>query len=107
VIIKLAGVLFSLFALSRVILRFREGRISWGMLLVWVFTWLSVIVFIIVPDNLSWLSKAIGIQRPLDLMLIGGLIMSFYLMFRVYVHVDEMRSDIVRLVRDRAIEDEF
>ena len=102
-IIEFFGVVFSLFALSRVVLRFREGRVSWGMMVVWSLAWLSIIVFIISPDLFGGLSKSIGIQRPLDFMLIVGLILSYYLTFRVYIHLEELRSDMAEVVRELAL----
>jgi small membrane protein len=101
--IGLLGILFSLFALSRVVLRFREGRISWGMMLVWVLVWLSIIVFILSPESFEGLSKSIGIQRPLDLMLIVGLVLGYYLTFRMYVYLEELRSDLATAVREVAL----
>jgi hypothetical protein len=102
-LIEAIGLLFSIFALSRAILRFREGRMGWGMMIVWCVAWLTIMLFIISPSGFEVLSKAIGIQRPLDLMLIGGLMISFYLMFRIYVFVEELRSDLAKVVREVAL----
>jgi hypothetical protein len=102
--IEAIGLLFSLFALSRVLLRFREGRMSWGMMLVWSIAWLSIMCFIVFPTSFEGLSRAIGIQRPLDFMLIVGLMISFYLMFRIYVYLEELRSDIAKVVREVALD---
>lgn len=103
-IIEVIGAGFSLFALSRVVLRFREGRISWGMMLVWALAWLSIIAFIVSPTSFEPVSKAIGIQRPLDLMLIIGLVLSYYLTFRVYIYLEELRQDMAKVVREVALE---
>jgi len=105
VLIEVLGVGFSLFALSRVILRFREGRLSWGMMLVWSVAWLSVIAFILAPTSFEPVSRAIGIQRPLDFMLIVGLVLSYYLIFRMYVYIGEIHSDIGKVVREVALMD--
>ena len=103
-LIEVLGLAFSLFALSRAVLRFREGRLSWGMLIVWSIAWISVIVFIVSPDKLEPLSKAIGIQRPLDLMLIVGVVLSYYLIFRVYIYLEELRYDMGKVVREVALD---
>ncbi len=103
-IVEVFGILFSLFALSRAVLRFREGRLSWGMLAVWSLAWLTVIAFILSPASFERVSKAIGVQRPLDLMLIAGVIFSYYLVFRIYIYVEEIRSDMAKVVREVALE---
>jgi len=102
--VEVLGILFSVFALSRVILRFREGRLSWGMMLLWSIAWLSVIAFVLTPTSFEALSKAIGIQRPLDFMLIAGVLLAYYLTFRVYIYLEELRSDLGKVVREVALE---
>jgi hypothetical protein len=102
-IIEVLGLGFSLFALSRVYLRFREGRISWGMMAVWSMVWLTSIAFILSPQSFGGFSSAIGVQRPLDLMFIGALIIAYYMTFRVYVYVEEIRSDMAQVVREVAL----
>lgn len=102
-IIEVVGFVFSIFVLSRVFLRFREGKISAGMFLVWTAVWFAVIVFIIDAESFTSLSNIIGIQRPLDLALIAGLILCYYLMFRIYVAVEDIRSDIAKVARQVAL----
>jgi small membrane protein len=103
-LIEVVGVVFSLFALSRVVLRFREGRISWGMMVVWCAAWLSIIVFTLSPAWFGGVSRSIGVQRPLDFMLIVGVVLSYYLTFRVYVYLEEIRQDMAKIVREVALE---
>jgi hypothetical protein len=52
------------------------------------------------------LSRSIGIQRPLDFMLIVGLVLSYYLLFRIYIYVEEIKSDIATVVREVALDRE-
>ena len=103
-LIQIFGFGFSLFALSRVYLRFREGRMSWGMMLMWSLTWVSIIVFTLSPASFESISKALGIQRPVDFMLIVGLIVSYYLTFRIYVYLEELRSEMAKVVREVALD---
>ncbi|MFH1055889.1 MAG: DUF2304 family protein [Candidatus Altiarchaeota archaeon] len=105
-IIEVLGLVFSAFALSRVFLRFREGKLSWSMLLLWSVAWLTVIAFLLSPSTFEPVSKVIGIQRPLDLMLVGGVILSYYLTFRIYVFLEELRSDVAEVVREISLRKE-
>ncbi|MBD3387372.1 MAG: DUF2304 family protein [Candidatus Altiarchaeales archaeon] len=100
------GIFFSAFALSRVVLRFREGRLSWGMMLVWSFAWLSIIAFLLFQNTFTSLSNAIGVDRPLDFMLIVGVMLSYYLTFRIYIYIEELKSDLAEVVREVAIKKE-
>lgn len=102
-IIGVLGVGFSVFALSRVFLRFREGKVSPAMLGVWVIIWVTVIAFIASPESFSPVSKGLGIQRPLDFMLIGAVVMSYYLLFRIYIKLEDIRSDMAKLSRHIAL----
>lgn len=98
--VEVFGGIFAFFALSRVVLRFREGKISWGMMLVWCAVWAAVLVFLLSPTSFEPISRGIGIQRPLDLMLVGGLVLSYYLNFRAYIHLEEVRADLAKVVRE-------
>lgn len=102
-LIEIFGLIFSLFSISRVILRFREGKLSWGMMILWCIVWLSVVAFLLSPDRFDFVSKAIGIQRPLDFMFIIGLLLAYYLTFRMYIYIEELRSDIATVVREVAL----
>jgi hypothetical protein len=105
-IVEVLGLVFCTFALSRVVLRFREGRVSWGMMIFWTLAWFIAMVFILNPVSFEPISKAIGIQRPLDLMIIAALMMGYYLTFRVYIYVEELRSDISKIASELALKEE-
>ncbi|MFH1403784.1 MAG: DUF2304 family protein [Candidatus Altiarchaeota archaeon] len=102
-VMTLAGILFSLFALSRVFLRLRDGRISPGMFLFWTISWVTVILFLLFTDQFEVLSKAVGIDRPLDFILVVSVLGAYYLTFRVYVYLEELRVDLAKIVRELAI----
>ncbi|MBU0761876.1 MAG: DUF2304 family protein, partial [Candidatus Altiarchaeota archaeon] len=104
-LIQVLGLVFSLFALSRVILRFREGKIQPTMFLLWVFVWVSTLVFVVSPESFTSISNLIGIQRPLDAAFVVGLVISYYLVFRLYILFEDMRSDLAKLVREIALQE--
>jgi hypothetical protein len=103
VIINVLGALAVLFAASRVFLRFREGKVSSAMFVVWTMIWVSALAFIISPTSFDSFSKLIGIQRPLDLALVAALIVSFYLVFRIHIFLEDIRLDVARLAREIAL----
>ncbi|HHQ44521.1 MAG TPA: DUF2304 family protein [Candidatus Altiarchaeales archaeon] len=105
-IIQAFGFLFALFALSRVYFRFREGKMARGMFFVWACVWSAVLAFLAYPSGFESFSKAVGIQRPLDFMFIFGLILVYYLNFRIYIKLEDVRSDMAVLVREFGMERE-
>ncbi len=94
---------FALFALSRVILRAKDNVISKKEALVWSGIWVLVIALAYFSNSLSFLEELGGARRPLDVLLTLGLIFLFYLNFRLYVKLDQVRSEITQIVREKAL----
>jgi small membrane protein len=105
-LIQILIIVFALFALSRVFLRFRDNKLTKNEFLFWTLVWLAVVVFAFMPQVTSIVSSILGIGRGVDLVIYLSIIVLFYLMFRLYVKVDSIRKDITQLVRKFAIEDE-
>jgi len=105
-IIQLVVAAFAIFALSRAFLGFRSGKLSWRMFALWVFVWLSVLTFLLFPDVFAEATRLLGMGRPLDFMIVVGIIGAYYLVFRIYVYLEDIRSDMARVVRELSIERE-
>ena len=86
------------------ILRFRDGKMSLGMLLVWILIWLVVIIISIYPNLTNYLAIYSGIGRGLDFALILGLLLSFYLIFKMYNKIETIEEELTDLVRELAIQ---
>lgn len=95
--------LFAFFALSRAFLGFRSGKLSWPMFLLWAVIWVSVLIFLWFPDVFGFLTGIFGMERPLDFMIVVGIIGAYYLVFRIYVYLEDMRSDMAQVVREMSI----
>ena len=100
--IQLIIVLFTLFALSRTILRYRDRVVSRNELVFWVVIWLSVIVLAVLPSVTSFFSTLFGVSNIIDIMVYLSIIVVFYLIFRLYVKIESLRQDITKLVRSLA-----
>ncbi|PIN80532.1 hypothetical protein COV16_00750 [Candidatus Woesearchaeota archaeon CG10_big_fil_rev_8_21_14_0_10_34_8] len=103
-IIQLVGIIFAIFALSRVFLRYKDKSISAFELIFWSIVWMGVVTVALFPDIFTSLSKLLGIGRGVDTLLYVGMIVLFYLMFRLYVKIEGQQKDITKLVREIAIE---
>jgi hypothetical protein len=105
-IYQYVGVLIGIIAILVTFLRFREGKMSWGMLFVWSALWITLILISIYPDSTTIFAKVTGIGRGLDLALILGLIGCYYLIFKIYNMIENIEQDISQLVRELALQRE-
>lgn len=97
------GVFISLIAIILGILRFRENKMTLGMLSFWIFIWIAVILVSIYPNSTNILASMTGIQRGLDLIIILGLFGSYYLIFKIYTMIESMEQEITKLVSEIAL----
>ncbi len=96
--------LFVLFAVSRALLRFKEGKISVLALIGWVVLWLWVEIIIWIPGVTTHIAKILGIGRGADLLIYGSIITLFYLIFRIYVKLEDIERQITQLARKTALQ---
>lgn len=103
IIFQALAVVFALFALSRVVLRLKDGKITWPEFSFWTIIWAAVIVVAINPDLTFTVSNALGIERGVDVAVYGSIIILFYLMFRIFVKLEMIEQEITKAVRKDAI----
>ncbi|KYK25280.1 hypothetical protein AYK26_02250 [Euryarchaeota archaeon SM23-78] len=98
-IIQILIIIFSLFALSRAFLRFKDNRLTKNEFIFWAVLWIAVIVVSIIPGITSTISPSLGITRGIDLIVYISIIVIFYLIFRLYVKIENMEKKITSIVR--------
>ncbi|MDP2750655.1 MAG: DUF2304 family protein [Nanoarchaeota archaeon] len=103
-VFQILAILFAVFALSRVFLRFRDGEVSVKELAFWIIIWIGVIFVAVVPSITFTISNALGIERGVDLVIYVSIIVLFYLIFRVLVKLEMLEQEITKVVRKDAIE---
>lgn len=103
-IIQIILILFIIFALSRVFLRLKEGTISWKEFSFWTIVWTTGIVIVTNPKIPGRISYTIGIGRPADLILYTSTALLFYLVFRIYIKLNQMEESTTKIVREVSIE---
>jgi len=99
IIIGIAGIIYT-------IIRFRESKMSPGMLLVWSVIWIILITLSIFPSGTVYFAKLTGIGRGLDIILILGLIGCYYLIFRIYTMIENIEQEITHLAREIALKND-
>ncbi len=102
-LIQYFGIFFAFFALSRVFLRWRDKSISTKEFTFWCIVWVAVISVAAFPRIFTWLSLVLGIGRGVDILLYVGMIVLFYLIFKLYVEMEGQKKEITKIVRYIAI----
>lgn len=100
--IQIIILLFALFALSRVLLKIKKEKISWKKQIPWLIIWLAVIVFAIWPGTSSFIAHYLNVKRGIDLLVYISIITLIYLLYRLYVKVENIDQTITKLIRELA-----
>src|SRR3972149_12047370 len=101
--VHIVAVLFATFALSRAMLRWIDKKISHGELVFWIVIWSGLIFVVFFPDVTTQLANAIGIGRGIDVIIYTSIGLLFYMIFRLYVKLEENERRTTILVREMAI----
>lgn len=102
--IQILAIIFVLFAISRVILKFKKRELKLAEFFMWFIFWLAVGVAFITPESLTAIANILGIGRGADLVLYVAVVVVFYLMFRIFVRLEKMERDITKLVRKKTLD---
>src|SRR3989344_8784781 len=97
VTIFIALILFKLFQQKQ------HNRISLASFLIWFILWLFVLLVFWQPDATSYLANILGIGRGADLVVYLSILVIFYLLFKIFVRLNKIDSDITKLVRADAL----
>jgi small membrane protein len=95
---------FVLAALARVIHSYSQRRMPMADFLFWILVWMVTASVIIFPEATSFLAHFLGIGRGEDLIIYMSLLISFYLIFRLYVAITHMEQAITEVLRAIALQ---
>lgn len=102
-VIQVILIIFFLFALSRVFLRFRGRQIRAVEFVFWATVFIVAIVGVALPSEISKLALILGVGRGVDLIIYASIAVLFYLVFRLYVFLEDVRHEITEIVRKIAL----
>jgi hypothetical protein len=103
IIIQAVLIVFFLFALSRVWLRFHGGQIKAMEFVFWATVFTMAVVGVALPSEVSKLAAVLGVGRGVDLIIYASIALLFYLVFRLYVFLEDVRHEITEVVRKIAL----
>jgi len=100
------GIIVGIVGIIYTFIRFRESKMSLGMLLIWSVVWVVLIGLSIFPEATGYFANITGIGRGLDVILILGLIGCYYLIFRIYNMIENIEQEITNIAREIALSKE-
>jgi hypothetical protein len=98
------GIIIGIVGIIYTFIRFRESKMSLGMLLIWSVVWVVLIGLSIFPEATGYFANITGIGRGLDVILILGLIGCYYLIFRIYNMIENIEQEITNIAREIALQ---
>ncbi len=104
-IIQLLLLLFIVFALTRVIVRYRAREITAKEFFLWMIFWILAGVAIAWPGIASRIALAVGVGRGVDVVIYTALLLVFYVLFRLVARIERIERDITLLVRKKSLEE--
>ena len=93
-----------LFALGKVIHKYRRQGMRTGEFLFWVLVWGASALIIAFPTSTSVVAHLLGIGRGADLIMYSALLVVFYLLFRVHLALDRLEQAVTEVVRELALD---
>jgi hypothetical protein len=101
--IQLVLTCFAVFAVSRVLIRYRRGGMRMLHLGLWLVFWAAVIVVSLHPRTTDHLADLLGVGRGVDTAMYLSLLLIFYLLFRSFAKIEDMDRQLTRIVRANAL----
>ncbi|MFC1711804.1 DUF2304 family protein [Patescibacteria group bacterium] len=101
--IQIILLIFLVFAISRVVLRMREGSLAVGAFLFWLAIFILAGFAVIDPEFTTFIALKIGIKRGTDVVIYLSLSLLFYLIFRMNIIIENLRQEITKLTREIAL----
>lgn len=102
--IQLFLLIFILFAITRVFLRLKEKILSTGAAFFWLIIWIGAAAIILLPTTATQIAQILGVGRGVDVILYISLALLFYLVFRGFVMIEDLRHDLTTVVRQIALQ---
>jgi len=98
----LVSIIF-LFSIFLLIQRKRIKRISLFGLVWWFLFWLGVLIFAWEPKTSDRIAQVLGIGRGVDVIVVGAIIILYYLIFWIYNKIFYFESCLTEIIKELAL----
>lgn len=102
--LQIVVVLFAVFAFSRTLMRWRDGKIGSGEFVFWSVVWVSITITVFLPWVTDWISQKFGIGRGIDFVVYITIVVLLYLIFRLYVQLENVEQELTKIVSAIALQ---
>ena len=92
-------------AISVIVNKKIQNKLSLGQALTWLVMWLIVLVVFWYPATASYLANALNIGRGADLIIYAAIVVMFYMIFRMYMNMEKIKTDVTKVVRRVGLEE--
>jgi hypothetical protein len=82
---------------------FRQRKIGAMALLLWLVLWIGFAVVVLFPETAVVVAHLLGISRGVDLALYLSVILIFFVLFRIYMRLEQVDRQITQIVRAVAL----
>lgn len=96
---------FVLLVIIRILLTFKKREISLKGLLLWLGLWMAVSVAVLLPQTTVFFAKILGVGRGTDVTAYLAIVLVFYLIFKIFVKLEKIESDITKIIREITLRD--
>lgn len=97
--------IFIVFILTKLFRQKQKNKLSSLSFTIWFLLWLAVLVVFWQPETASYLANILGIGRGADLIVYLSVVAIFYMLFRIFIRLNKIDSEITRLTRKEALND--
>jgi hypothetical protein len=104
-LVALLTPIFSALMIMRALSLFYKRKQSWRELLLWIFLWSGIGFVAFYPKILDQLPAVIGISNGVNVLIFFGFVLLFYGFFRLFIKVEELEEKLVKMIRERAMDE--
>jgi small membrane protein len=94
---------FFVFAIIKVISRFRSGELSILNTYLWVIFWISAGVIAVFPNLTARFAEFLGVGRGADLIVYLALVSLFFIVFKLTIKIEKLNRELTSVVRNDAL----
>ncbi|MBM3702538.1 MAG: DUF2304 family protein [Actinobacteria bacterium] len=103
--IQIIAIIFAIFLLLKAILRLKNKKLTINEFLFWSAMWMLLTILSIFPQISDKIANFFGFGRGLDFFIVSSILLIFYLIFRIYIMLEELDSKIVKLARSISLKE--
>src|SRR3989339_1443788 len=105
-VIQVCILFFAGFAITRTLFQFKRGALTIVWFLFWVIFWFAAGLVAVTPQTTDVIARFVGVGRGADVVIYVSLTALFYFIFRLYVKIEQVESEVTHLERKLSL-DEF